>query len=55
MAETDPEKKSSMGFGMICLIIILACVCISIISYAAGGNPFIQFLLIANCLAMLSQ
>lgn len=55
MADQDPEKKSSMGFGMICLIIILACVCISIISFAAGGSPFLQFMLMANCLAMLSQ
>ena len=55
MADSDPEKKSSMGFGMICLIIIIMCLCISLISYAAGGSPFLQLLLLTNCLAMLSQ
>jgi hypothetical protein len=55
MASSDPDKKDSMGLGTICLIILCICIIISIVSFAAGGSPFIQLLLLTNCLAMLSQ
>jgi len=57
MASSDPKKKDEgmSGMTIFCIVLLIVCLCISIISAGAGGSPFIQFIILMHLAEMFSQ
>lgn len=57
MTPAPPAKKEGGPSGMtiFCIVLLIVCLCISIISAGAGGSPFIQFLIMMQLADMFSH